>query len=180
MGENIYVNPKLLRDDAEFTPSIDIMNELKKIRNEDLSEGYEDLEGGQGVGGQEDEDITQLPINPEDYTGIGYLVVTATTANGLIPVKDATVIVDKQVMGEDGNINTILVDVALTDASGRTIGEIRLPTIRKDLTLTPGYVDPFSKYRVYVLAKGYQPKLLDDVYMFDGVESIQNVDLIPV
>lgn len=173
---------------AKFTPAVDVDAEFKNIDNvakndRDQSEPNEDYvtDGVYNLSPTDPASSRNIPPEYSDlYGGTGKLVVMVTTAMGTIPVKDATVIVEKQLVDENGNINKILVDVALTDESGKTIGEIPLPTKPKEQSLSPNYPDPYSKYEVYVIAKGFKPTTLNDVYMFDTVESVQNVDLIPM
>lgn len=169
-------NPVEIADttQSEFSPAVDVQDEFNKI------DGIG--RGNDRPAARDNDSYVQVPSvfpsNPELYGGMGQLTVNVTTAQGAIPVPNATVVVEKQILTENG-LQKILVDVALTDESGRTIGVIELPTKPKELSLSPDFPDPFSRYQVYVIAKGFKPVTLDDVYMFDGIESIQNVDLIP-
>ena len=119
-------------------------------------------------------------MNKESYQhdniGIGYLIVKVTTASGAIPLEGATVTIrNNSDQIEKGNVITTLI----TDRNGNT-ERLFLPAPSRSLSQQPGNSLPFSTYNIDVLLDKYQKSSFFSVPVFDGVTSIQQVDLIPL
>ena len=87
--------------------------------------------------------------------------------NKALPIEDAKVIVND----DNGN----LIAELMTDSSGQT-EEIMLPAPRKELSLSPGAIVPYSKYSIIVKTE------TNDIYIngvqnFASIESVQPVQL---
>lgn len=103
---------------------------------------------------------------------MGGLLVAATTLRGTRPVPGAVVEVFE---GEINNRTTVHRETA--DESGRT-KVIPLKTKSRDLSEAPGQLlPPFITYNVSVTADGFAEQINMGVPIFEGVVSIQNVDM---
>ena len=106
----------------------------------------------------------------------GTLLVRTFVSNAQIPVSDATVIVSQP----DGNGRQKLLAIQLTDESG-SASPITLEAPEVAGSLTPGNNgSAFSDYTLVVEHPGYQLALFDKLQVFPGVETIQDVPLIPL
>lgn len=113
--------------------------------------------------------------NDENMTGIGGLIVTATTLRGLYPVENAKVTV---FTGTKENMNVIA--EAVTDISGKT-PLIKLPAPSSVYTEAPDPSErPYAYYNIETSADGYIPTGNYNVAVFDKVTSVQNVSLYPI
>ena len=109
----------------------------------------------------------------ENVTPTGKLVVSVTTYRGLKGVENAQVSV---FTGDMNNRNVI--DTDITDESGKT-KEFVLATKSKNLsTAVNEDKTPYTTYNVYVRADGYVDEARLNIPVFEGVTSIQYIDLI--
>ncbi|MUL33952.1 peptidoglycan-binding protein [Priestia megaterium] len=85
------------------------------------------------------------------------------------PVKESKVII------RDMNGNTL--STQYTNTSGQ-IDKVKLPAPPKIYSIDPTYeITPYSKYTVEVDAPGYQKLKFNGVQVFDGIDSVQKVQL---
>lgn len=105
----------------------------------------------------------------------GSLLIRVFTSRAQLPISDATVVVSST--GADGRQH--LLSVQLTDESGLTL-PIQLDAPDRDLSQTPGSPFPFASYSVVVEHPGYYLALYDQLQVFSGVETVQNVILTPL
>ncbi len=105
--------------------------------------------------------------NPEE----GFLKFQVTS--GVIPITDAEIVISKNI-GNDVYIGKTL----RTDIDGKT-DSIALPTPEKALSMVPGNLAPYSSYDIRVSKEGYLDAIFYDVPVFEGITSIQAVDLKP-
>jgi hypothetical protein len=105
----------------------------------------------------------------------GSLRVHVFASRAQLPVADATVAVAKP--QEDGRYE--LLAVQLTDPSGMA-GPIVLPAPDFDLSQDPGLAIPFASYSVVVEHPDYHVALFQQLQIFSGVETLQNVPLLPL
>ncbi len=106
-----------------------------------------------------------------ELTGKGTLVVQVSLAKGAIPVEGAKVIVslEDKVLGD-----------FLTNKSGKT-PVLTLPAPGKELSQTPnGIIRPYSIYNIRISYPGYYAEEAINVPIFDGINSIQPVALVPL
>ena len=105
----------------------------------------------------------------------GYLTVNVTSADGAIPIPDATVAVRLI----EGGVPRIIA-VLITDESGQT-PEIIIETPPVDLSLDPdAATPPYSLVDVETTAYGYYSMANISVPVFPGVRSVQNINMIPL
>lgn len=109
---------------------------------------------------------------------IGFLEVTAKTASGALPVEGAKVSIYEYLPSEDGANGKLLYSI-ITDEDGRT-PRLALGTKNKELSMTPGNKNPFSVYNISVEREGFYNNRYVNVPIFQGVTSIQPVELIPL
>ena len=106
----------------------------------------------------------------------GRLLVSVTTALGALPVEGAQVLIFSEAAnGENRNVLYSL----RTDASGQT-PRVLLKTVPQALSEAPGTSSPYTTYSVSVRKNGYYYAEENEVPIFEGVTSIQPMDLIPV
>ena len=108
------------------------------------------------------------------YTGTGYLVIRASAATGAIPLEGAVV----TVRGNQPNFSSVI--VKLTTGRGGMTPKISLAAPPRGNSISPGMPNPFATYNVDVNLEGYFPTSAQQVPIFDGITSLQPVNLIPL
>ena len=114
---------------------------------------------------------TALPVKV-DYGENGRLIVNVTTLRGLYPVPNATVTVFT------GNYeNMTIVDSSITDENGKSKIFI-LPAPSRALSLEAGATEAvYTSYGVMVDADGYSRQVNLNLPIFEGVTSLQAIDM---
>lgn len=106
----------------------------------------------------------------------GTLIVRTFVSRAQLPVSDATVIISSP--GADGRQK--LVSILRTNESG-VAGPITLEAPAAAGSLSPGHnSSAFSSYTLVVEHPNYQLALFDQLQIFPGVETVQDVPLIPL
>ncbi len=106
----------------------------------------------------------------------GTLIVRVFAAQGRIPIPDATVVVTgPRAEGEKYQLEAI----QKTDRSGET-KVLVFQTPSWDDSQRPGIEHPYAVRDVWVEHVDYVPALVENVQIFPEVETIQNVQLIPL
>lgn len=103
----------------------------------------------------------------------GFLKLRIAAAEGLIPVANA---VAKIYVSIAGTRHLIVTDQS--DLSGMT-KPLPLPTQDKQLTLDPRNPRPYASYEVEVEHPDYKKIQITGVPVFDGITSVQPVNLVP-
>ncbi len=104
----------------------------------------------------------------------GYLIVKVATANGAIPIENASVIVQ----GKDEDNQNILLSL-LTDRDGLT-PRITLPAPPRELSESPSPSSkPYSSYNIDIFKEGYYPQHYNGTPIFQNVTAIQNAQIVP-
>ena len=112
-------------------------------------------------------------MDKNEKQNYGYLSINVTSADGAIPIGDATVAVR---LIEEGGPRIIA--VLITDESGQT-PEIIIATPPADLSLDPSPdTRPYSLVDVETTAFGYYSTANISVPIFPGVRSVQNVNMV--
>lgn len=119
----------------------------------------------------------------QENDSIGFLVVNVKTANGALPVENAHVTI-YGISEIDGNGAPTISDSDIiysltTDKSGKT-QKVALPTKDKSLSLSPDNKLPYEAYNVFVTSDGYYDSSYINVPVFQGITSLQGVNLIPL
>lgn len=109
---------------------------------------------------------------------IGFLVVEAKTANGALPVEGAKVSVYEYSQEENDKSGALLYSV-LTDQDGMT-PKLALDAKSKELSMAPGNKNPFTVYNIIVEKEGYYNNSYINAPIFQGITSVQPVELIPL
>ena len=104
----------------------------------------------------------------------GYLIVRTFISKAQLPVSDATAVI--YTLSEDGQ--KILHSIRVTNESG-IAGPIELPATAS-MGLRPNSPTPYINYQLLVEHPNYQLAIFNDVQIFSGVQTIQNVSLIPL
>ena len=111
---------------------------------------------------------------PEDMSGTGYLLVNVTSVRELYPVQNARVTVFK---GSTEDMRKLAESV--TDQSGKT-ELFTLSAPPRSLAEDSENREPtYAEYNILTEADGFLPTINMGAAVFDGVTSIQNVNLIP-
>lgn len=102
----------------------------------------------------------------------GYIQVHAYTSYAQIPLQDVTVAVS----AADGTA----IALRLTDRSGR-IDPIPIPVPDREESLSPNPPErPFATVNITARLKDYEQIFVDDVQVFSGVTTDQDLELIPL
>ena len=110
---------------------------------------------------------------------IGFLAVTVRTSNGAIPIENAKVSIYENYDNGGANSNGHLIYSLRTNNFGQT-EKVALPTKSMSLSLEPGNLQPFTSYNIFVSSEGYFDSDVINVPIFQGVTSLQPINLIPV
>lgn len=105
----------------------------------------------------------------------GTLVTRVFTGRGELPVQGATISIVQQ--GADGQSH--LLNVQISDPSGDT-NPIIITTPLLALSQSPGLATPYALVDVWVDRQGYELLVINDVQIFPGITSIQDLPLIPM
>ena len=105
----------------------------------------------------------------------GSLAVRVFTSLAQLPVSGATVIISSRAEDERHNIFS----VQTTDSSGAT-ESFPLDAPELALSESPGGAPPFSDYSLVVEHPGYYLATFEKLQIFPGIETVQNVLLVPL
>jgi len=105
----------------------------------------------------------------------GSLIVRTFTSQAQLPVSGATVIISSR--AQDGRQN--LYSIQTTDESGNT-KPFQLEAPDEALSMGPGQATPFSNYSLVVEHPEYFLAAFEQLQVFPGVETVQDVALIPL
>lgn len=122
------------------------------------------------------ENIPRDRFDTSTLTGKADLIVQVFTARQALPIEGATVTVSRTVNLQG---NRDMMAVHITDENGKT-PPITLPTPPLYLSETPGYAHPYSEYTVDVKKRGYYENSVRGIQMFDGITTVEPVNLIPL
>ena len=102
----------------------------------------------------------------------GYIQVSAYTSNARIPLKDVAV----TVTASDGTA----IAMRLTDLSGK-IEQIAVPVPNRAESLSPDAGElPFTRVNLYARLSGYTQIENEDLQVFAGTTTNQNLEMIPL
>lgn len=105
----------------------------------------------------------------------GSLVVRTFTSQAQLPVSGATVIISSR--DKDGRHKVY--SIQTTDESGGTQSfQLEAPDV--SLGMSPGQAAPFSDYSLVVEHPEYFLATFEQLQVFPGVETVQNVPLVPL
>lgn len=113
----------------------------------------------------------------ENLMGRGMLAVRVTAGLGTLPIEGAVVHIKPY--SDTSNEGDVLFTLR-TDSSGLT-DRIMLQTPLRELSLSPGAdILPYAEYNITVFKDGYRTSENIGVPVFDGIESVQTVNLLPL
>lgn len=105
-------------------------------------------------------------------SSIGYIQLRAYTSNAEIPLKDVAITITAQ----DGTA----IAMRLTDRNGR-IRPIEIPVPDASQSTEPGAErPPFTPVNLYAFKKGYEMVESENVQVFPGTTTFQNLEMIPL
>lgn len=103
----------------------------------------------------------------------GKLLFQVSSGQGAIPIANATVVLTKQLA--DGHTFSL---TARTDASGKT-KELSLPAPSRERSQSPGKAAVSASYEAVITAPDHIAVAIHEIPLFDGITTIQPVDLVP-
>ena len=110
---------------------------------------------------------------PFDKTGT--MIIKTLTASGALPVEGTVV----RVVGSEEQ-NRFVEYSILTDIDGST-QILTLPAPSRVYSEAPGAAEaPYALYNIEISAPGYYTKKIYNVAVFDSIETIQEVRMIPI
>lgn len=108
-------------------------------------------------------------------TGRGTILFRVYTAREAMPIAGAKCVIYKKIGGKSHELHTLI-----TNSSGQTRSET-LPAPSKELSQSfDNTIQPFALYDATVNKNGFAEVILRDIPVFDGVQSIQRVAMVPV
>ena len=108
-----------------------------------------------------------IPLNAK-----GYITVHTYTSYAQLPLKDVAI----AVTATDGTA----IAMRLTDRSGQ-IAPIEIPVPDRSASLVPQSVEvPFASVNLYARAKGYEQIEIENLQVFAGTTTNQNLEMIPL
>lgn len=105
----------------------------------------------------------------------GTILTRVFTSRAQIPVAGATVAFTQR--GTEGH-HTLLA-LRVTDTNGRT-EPVSVPTPDPSASESPGTVTPFAVCDIWVEAPGYELLVVENVQIFPGTQTLQELELIPL
>ena len=121
------------------------------------------------------------PLTPPQPVGSGRLIFRVATARGAIPLEGAQITVWPNISepGQDGRGQAVA--VLYSDRDGKTEAlTLPAPPRTDSLEPSPNGQLPFANYDAAVYLPGYYAPEYTRIPIFDGITSIQTVDLIPL
>ena len=109
---------------------------------------------------------------------IGFLVVDVKTSSGALPIEGAKVNIYEYLPNTE-SVGGELVFSVLTDRDGKT-PKLALDAKSKELSMSPGNENQFAIYNISVEKEGYYNNRYINAPVFQGITSIQPVELIPL
>lgn len=106
--------------------------------------------------------------------GVGLLTVRIYTSDAELPIEDATVTVTQNTPN-----GVRLLAVRITDESG-VVPNISIATPDLSESLSPGGSVPYAIVDVTVDHPEYDRALIENVQLFAGIQTQQNIGLIPL
>ena len=105
----------------------------------------------------------------------GSLIVRVFTSQAQLPVSGATVIISSRA---ENNLHKVY-SIQTTDSSGNT-KPFQLEAPDPALSQTPNGAAPFADYSLVVEHPDYYLATFEKLQVFPGVETVQNVPLVPL
>lgn len=162
------------RQEEEYEPPF---GNPQMAQNEPNSAQYPNLEQN---GSQSQPRVFPQPqySSFEDFqaknTGRGTIIFRVTTAREALPVENAKCVITKKFGGIIREIDTLY-----TNISGNTAPRT-LPAPPRSLSQEfDNLVQPFALYDAVITRDGFVDVVLTDIPVFDGVQSVQGVSMLP-
>ncbi len=107
-------------------------------------------------------------------TNSGILKIQASVARQTMPVENVAIVISKDF--KDGR--KIFYNVK-TDQNG-IVDNLLLPAPSRDLSMKPSQALPFATYDIVASHPNYQQAMFTSIPIFDGIKSIQPINLLPL
>ena len=107
-----------------------------------------------------------------ELASTGYITAHAYSSFARLPVKDTAI----SITAADGTA----IAMAMTDRNGQ-IKPIPIPVPDREASLSPNPAEkPFTLINLYARAKGYEQAEYENLQIFPGTVTNQNIELIPL
>ena len=106
---------------------------------------------------------------------VGPMLTRVYTSRAQLPVEGATV----AFLQRNGGGRRELLAVRVTDRSGRT-APVEVATPTSSASESPGTSRPFAVCDIWAEAPGYELQAVDNVQIFPGTQTLQELELIPL
>ncbi|MCR4614723.1 MAG: hypothetical protein K5756_01045 [Clostridiales bacterium] len=129
--------------------------------------------------------ITPYPydVNKSEYkdwadfnsknTHVGYIKIQTFAANDVFPVSNALIVISGEINGVRREFYRVL-----TNADGM-VEKLPLPAPDVELSESPSSQAPYSSYDITASHPNYVTASFKNVKVFDGIESLQSIVLVP-
>ena len=129
--------------------------------------------------------ITPYPydVNGREYTDwadfnsknahVGYIKIQTFAANDVFPVSNVLIVISGEINGVKREFYRVL-----TNADG-VVERLPLPAPDVELSETPSSQAPYSSYDITASHPNYVTAKFKNVKIFDGIESLQSILLVP-
>ncbi|MCI8477324.1 MAG: spore cortex-lytic protein [Oscillospiraceae bacterium] len=105
----------------------------------------------------------------------GTIITRIYTSQAQLPLPNATVAFTQKIPGGKHR----LLGVRITDQSGKT-EPITVETPAQGVGETPGDRQPFAQCDIWIQAPGFETLLVEDVQIFPGTTTVQDIMLVPL
>lgn len=110
----------------------------------------------------------------------GKLIVNVLTAGGSFAVSDASITVYNQIKNENG-LSSVITTVLSGVSGASPVIELPAPPREESQSYNADKSNkPYAGYIVEIIKEGYYTVTNNNVVIFSGVTSLQNVDMIPL
>ena len=105
----------------------------------------------------------------------GTIITRVYTSQAQLPISNATVAFTQKAAGGKHR----LLGVRITDQSGKT-APITIETPTQGGGTEPGTLQPFAQCDIWIQSPGFETLLVQDVQIFPGTTTVQDVMLVPL
>ena len=105
----------------------------------------------------------------------GTIITRTFTSRGQLPLENVTI----SILRHSGNALPQLINVQISDRSGNTL-PVTLPTPDLVNSQSPNGPTPYALFDIWAELPGYQLLVIQNIQVFPGISSIQNLPLVPL
>lgn len=173
-NESMDYKEEMPREPLGLSNPLETLGERPTEANEPEAQPQEEEAGESGFKSESDSQDESGPAFEEEPfpESLGALKVQVFMADRVYPISSAHVVITGKENGKvyfDGYTNT-----------NGIVGSLYLPAPKKSLSQSPQEKPPYAQYDITVTHPRFQKRQYLGVPVFSGVESIQNIQLLPL